>query len=343
MKLVVYFIFAMLLCTSCNGVKPSKNFDIQIIANNKNLKLNDSIQLSVKHNHFTSPIKSVAYYINQKELPKTENGVILSEVKLGKQILQAIVTLEDETTQTLEKEVTIFSKNPPKILKYKIIKEYPHDITAYTQGLEFKGDTLIESTGQYGKSVLRKWNVFNGKIYNEIRLDEKYFSEGITSLNNKIFLLTWLSKTGFIYDSNLNLIKSFNYGKSQEGWGLCNDGNKLYKSDGSEKIWTLNADSLKEESFIQLTSNQSIYQNANELEWVSGKIYANTYQKDGIMVINPNNGAIEAIVDVRGLKEKVKQIPSLDVLNGIAYHPTRKTFFITGKNWSSVFEVIFEE
>ncbi|MDO4230054.1 MAG: glutaminyl-peptide cyclotransferase, partial [Capnocytophaga sp.] len=100
---------------------------------------------------------------------------------------------------------------------------------------------------------------------------------------------------------------------------------------------------FQEEDFIQLCTDKSIFSNANELEWANEKIYANTYQKDGIMIINPENGAIEGIVDVRGLKEKVAQIEDLDVLNGIAYHPKRKTFFITGKNWSSVFEVIFEE
>ena len=140
------------------------------------------------------------------------------------------------------------------------------------------------------------------------------------------------------------MLKTFSYNKSKEGWGLCHNGSdKLYKSDGSEKIWILNPNTFEEVDSLQLCTNKSIFTNANELEFVDGKIYANTYLKDGIMIINPNNGAIEGVVDVRGLKEKVEQTPDLDVLNGIAYHARRNTFFITGKNWSKIFEVVFIE
>ena len=139
--------------------------------------------------------------------------------------------------------------------------------------------------------------------------------------------------------------RSFNYDQSKEGWGLCNDGTQLYKSDGTAKIWTLDADSQKELSYIEATTNKTILSKINELEWVEGAIYANTYQaqKDVVVIINPANGAVEGIINFAGLRKKVEQLPNLDVLNGIAYHPGRKTFFVTGKNWSKLFEVTLEK
>jgi glutamine cyclotransferase len=139
--------------------------------------------------------------------------------------------------------------------------------------------------------------------------------------------------------------RSFVYSQSKEGWGLCNDGTQLYKSDGSAKIWTLDAQTQKEISYVEATTNKTIVTKINELEWVNGFIYANTYQaqKDVIVIINPENGAVEGIVNFAGLRKKVEQIPNLDVLNGIAYHPGRKTFFVTGKNWSKLFEVTLQK
>jgi len=133
----------------------------------------------------------------------------------------------------------------------------------------------------------------------------------------------------------------FPYQESKEGWGLCNDGNKLYKSDGSERIWQINSNNFIEENSFQVMTNKLAIKNLNELEWVDGKIFANTYQfqKDVVVIINPKNGAVEGVIDFSGLKEKTKQHPQQNVFNGIAYHKKRKTFFVTGKNWDKLFEV----
>ena len=237
---------------------------------------------------------------------------------------------------------TLLSHKPPKLYKYEIVNIYPHDIEAYTQGLEFDGEDLYESTGLNGKSTLRKVNYKTGEIIENKKLDDAFFGEGMTLINDKIIQLTWKSLKGFVYrKTNLEMIKSFPYDDSKEGWGLCNDGNKLYKSDGSENIWILNPNDFKEESRIQVVTNKSALRKINELEWVSGKIYANTYQfqKDVVVIINPVTGSVDGVIDFSGLKEKVKQHTKLNVLNGIAYHKKRKTFFITGKNWNKMFEV----
>lgn len=330
---------------ACNGNNTQKKekFLIDISPKQKEYRLNDELVFDISKNNFLEDVSKVTYRINGVEIQKDREKYILKNIKLGKQILEAEVITESGKIHKFQKDLMILAQNPPKIYTYKILKEYPHDKNAYTQGFEFLGDTLIESTGQYGKSSLRKWNVFTGETYKKNDLPSGFFGEGVTIFDGKIIQLTWKENIGLVYDLNLSQTATFKYGKSKEGWGICHNGKQLFKSDGSEKIWILNPQNFQEEDFIQLCTDKSIFSNANELEWVDGKIYANTYQKDGIMIINPENGAIEGIVDVRGLKEKVEQTPDLDVLNGIAYHPIRKTFFITGKNWNTVFEVVFQE
>jgi glutamine cyclotransferase len=180
----------------------------------------------------------------------------------------------------------------------------------------------------------------NDAIINNVNLSRSYFGEGLTVLNDKIYQLTWKEGRGLIYDVNtFETLGSFNYGQSKEGWGLCNDGRQLYKTDGSENIWILNAETLEEERFVQAYTNKGRLTNLNELEWVEGKIYANRYQKNGVAIINPINGAIEAVLDFKDLKNKVTNHPGLDVLNGMAYNPDTKTLFVTGKRWDKLFEV----
>jgi glutamine cyclotransferase len=147
---------------------------------------------------------------------------------------------------------------------------------------------------------------------------------------------------GFVYNkNNFELIKSFDYNKSIEGWGLCNDGKRIYKSDGSEKIWILDPETLNELSFISIVTDKKVITKINELEWYNGKIYANTYQfnKEVGLIIDPKSGSVEGVIDFKGLKQKVKQHKKLDVQNGIAFHKKRNTFFVTGKNWNKLFEI----
>ena len=280
-----------------------------------------------------------SYYLNNKQIEKTHK--FLETDPLGEYNIRVELKKGDKI---FKKNIiyTLLSHKPPKLYKYEIVNIFPHDIEAYTQGLEFDGDDLYESTGLNGKSTLRKVNYKTGEIIEIKKLDDAFFGEGITLINDKIIQLTWKSLKGFIYNkTNLEMIKSFPYFDSKEGWGLCNDGNKLYKSDGSENIWILNPNDFKEESRIQVVTNKSALRKINELEWVSGKIYANTYQfqKDVVVIINPVTGSVDGVIDFSGLKEKVKQHTKLNVLNGIAYHKKRKTFFVTGKNWNKMFEV----
>lgn len=329
--------------TGCNGRSAStRDFSIKIESAEKKLRLYDTIRVAVK-NKKAIAVDSVVIKIAGNKMTTVNDSIVLTGIKPGRQEL-SVAVFHDGKSPLLKKNITILSPVAPRRYTYKIINEYPHDIDAYTQGLEFYNDTLYESTGRKGKSELRKIAYKTGEVVARTPLDNIYFGEGLTIMNDKIYVLTWQSGKGFVYDlKTLSLLSSFAYGESKEGWGLCNDGEKLFKSDGTEKIWIINPETLAEEANIQTVTHTSVFSKANELEYVNGKIYANTYLKDGVMIINPETGIIEGVIDFRGLKAKVTQHEDLDVLNGIAYNPKTKTFFITGKNWDTLFEVVIVE
>lgn len=337
MKLHNYLTIIILAITliSCGDSKQEKNFNITTNATNNTIALNETLELSIA-NPKNIEIESVTYEIDGKTVDKS---VLLSGFKLGSQTITASINFDGET-EIATKNISIVNNASPKVYSYEIVNTYPHDITSYTQGLEFFNGELYESTGQKGESKLRKVNYKTGEVLKNINLGDQYFGEGLTILNNKIYQLTWLSGKGFVY--NLDTFKrtsTFKFGESKEGWGICNDGKMLYKSDGTEKIWLLNPENLVEESNIQVYTNKGKIGKLNELEWINGKIYANIYQRNGVAIINPKNGATEAVIDFSPLKKEVKQHKGLDVLNGIAYNPETQTIFVTGKRWDKLFEV----
>ena len=311
--------------------------------------------------HFTTPesvsigilnpkskeIDSIAYFVNDKKVGSTKGTekfkFELKDQKLGYQYLKATAYFGSDSSDAT-KRIELVSNVTPKLLKYKIINTFPHDTASFTEGLEFHNDTLCESTGQHGTSYFRKYDYKTGKIYKQIDLDSKYFGEGITFVNGKLFQLTWQEKTGFIYDAKtLKLEKTFTYEKDIEGWGMTNDGTYIYQTDKTEKIWKMDPKTQKMIDYINVYSGESKIKAINELEWINGKIYTNVWQKDAIAVVNPTTGAVEGILDMSGLRKFMKDITIDDVLNGIAYNPKTKTIFVTGKNWSKMFEITVSE
>ena len=344
MKLINTTLFALTLSLlfSCGDSKNQKSptFSIAFNGDKQTYTTNDVLRGSLKKVR-ENEIDSVVYHLNEKRIGKG-NGVDfsfrLTDEQLGSKFVKATI-YKGSNSEVALKEIVLLAAAKPIVYTYKITNSYPHDIDAYTQGLEFHGDTLYESTGQYGKSSLRKTDYKTGKVLQQVDLEKNFFGEGLTILNNKVYQLTWKEKVGFIYNlQTLEKTGNFVFGKSIEGWGLCNDGKVIYKSDGTEKIWTLNPDNLTEESYIEIYTNTSRIKSVNELEWVDGKIYANVYQQNAIAIINPKNGAVEGVIDLSDLQSKVKQHPTLDVLNGIAYHGEKDKLFVTGKNWDTLFE-----
>ncbi len=338
----------------CNGSK--KTTEKFFSFDNSNFKAqyynNDVLSLSLL-NANNKKIDSIIYYVNDIKIAKNVGqekiNFDLKDQKLGYQNLKAMVYFDGDTApQEITSRVELVSNIQPKLLKYTIVNTYPHDLKAYTQGLEFYRDTLYESTGNgagngtgiRGISSLRKTDYKTGKVYKSITLENSIFGEGITVLKNKVYQLTYTEMTAFVYNAdNFKREKTFKYFRQMEGWGLTNDGANLHVSDGSEKIWVVNPEDFKEKSYINVYSGKTKIKNVNELEWINGKIYGNIYQKDAIAVINPANGAVEAVIDLKALKAKTKQHADIDVLNGIAYNPKTKTLFVTGKNWDKMFEI----
>ena len=324
-----------LFLNNCSETNASKQSGLSINTNSKTIKLGDRLNLTIS-NPKKHTIESIQYRLNGNAI---ESNHLLQDIKLGQSKIEATVTYNDKS-ETISSTIEILNNKRPDIYSYEIVNTFPHDITSYTQGLEFYNGELYESTGQLGESKLRKLDFKNGKVLKNLNLADAFFGEGLTILNDSIYQLTWQNKRGFIYDiESFDRLGTFNYGKSKEGWGLCNNGNNLYKSDGTEKIWILDKTTLTEEEYIEVYTDKGKIPSLNELEWIDGKIYANIYQRNGVVIINPENGAVEGVIDFKPLRKLVTQHDELDVLNGIAYNPERNTIFVTGKNWDKLFEV----
>lgn len=306
--------------------------------------LNESVTVKLIEEN-DRPVDKIQFYVNGKEIASNGNSATVNTTNLGvgKHAINALAFFEGKT----KKEngfIEVFAKKKPAIYKYKIINEYPHDKKAYTQGLEYYNGFLYETTGRRGQSTLRKVALKTGKVLQKIALDNKYFGEGMTIVNNKIIWLTWQNNKGFVYDlETFELEKEFAYNKSKEGWGLTHSETELIKSDGSNKIWFLDPETLKEKRFIQVYTNDRSVNNLNELELVNGKIYANKYQKNTIAIIDAKTGIVEGLGDLRGLEKEMTKTQKLlandEVLNGIAYDAENNRLFVTGKNWSKLFEI----
>ena len=226
-----------------------------------------------------------------------------------------------------------------KVRKYKIkvAKEYNHDEMSYTQGLFFQGDKMIETTGQYGESTLRLVEPSTGKALKKFNFDRKYFIEGSVELDGNIYILTWRNKVAFIYDANTLEYKQ-TYSYPREGWGLTTDGTSLIASDGSARLYWLDTQFRQQKSLTVKLNGRPLTQ-LNELEWIDGKIWANVYMTDMIVIINPKSGEVEATIDCTGLLPRHLRDQYTDVLNGIAYNPETKKIFLTGKYWKRLYEV----
>lgn len=335
--------------TSCGDTKKSDNsvFSFDESKFKAQYLPQDGLELGVL-NPNSKEVDSVVYFVNDTKIGIKKGldrlNFPLKTQRLGYQNLKAVVYYDGENAETSTR-IELVSNIQPKLLKYTIVNTYSHDTGSFTEGLEFYKDTLYESTGSGNncKSYLRKYDFKTGKIYKQVDLDSKYFGEGITILNNKIYQITYQEKTGFIYNADTwKLEKTFTYEKDIEGWGMTNDGKHIYQSDGTEKIWKMNPENQKMMDYVNIYSASSKIPKINELEWINGKIFANIWTKDAIAVVNPSNGAVEGILDLSNLRKSIK-FPEAEVLNGIAYNPKTKTIFVTGKQWDKMFEIKVSE
>ena len=229
-------------------------------------------------------------------------------------------------------------KATPPVWKAKVVATFPHDSGAYTQGLTIEKGQMIEGTGRYGSSTLREVKLETGSVLRSLALDEKYFGEGITILDGKIFQLTWKNNLCFVYD-----LKTFQYKEyfqyPYEGWGLTDNGTELILSDGSSDLRFIDPNSFKELRKISVKDGGERVKNLNELEYVNGEIWANIWYDDRIARISPESGQLIGWIDLSSIYPKSQRKDRDQVLNGIAQDPDTKKLYVTGKNWPKLYEI----
>lgn len=344
------FLSLSLLVLACDKEKneEKKAVTIDTTKLKQTYSLNESLALQLTD---ASTIDSVQYFLNDKQIGSVKgNNALnynLANEKYGMQHIKAVAYTKGVSAEAMA-SIALFSDVQPTVLSYTIVNTYPHDIKAYTQGLEFYGDVLIESTGNgegigtrtKGKSSIRKVNPKTGEVLKINELDDAIFGEGATVLNNKIYQLTYKNMEAYVYNvESLQKEKTLPYFKNTDGWGLTNDGTYLYMTDGSDRVYKVNPEDFSLVDYFVVSIPNGTVASVNELEWVNGEIYANFYTKDAIGIFNPTNGSVTGVVDLSDLKNKVTHHPDLDVLNGIAYNKKTGTFFVTGKNWDKMFEI----
>lgn len=225
-----------------------------------------------------------------------------------------------------------------RLCKVRVINTFPHDRSAFTQGLVFESEVLYEGTGLQEQSTLRRVDLGSGEVLQALSLPPQYFGEGITIWEDRIIQLTWKSGLGFIYDKeSFELLDTFGY--PTEGWGITHDGKQLIMSDGTQTLYFWDPATLAETGSIEVHSGAHPVTRLNELEYIQGMVFANVWQTDFIAVIDPRTGEVTAWIDLRGLLEPEDFAEPVSVLNGIAYDASSERLFVTGKLWPKLFEI----
>ena len=249
-----------------------------------------------------------------------------------------ITVLAAACTSTEKKEEAASDR-----IDFKIHSQLPHDTGSFTEGFVVHNGKLYESTGEEGHSWFGVLNIKTGKPEKKVDLSEEYFGEGITILNNKVYQLTWKNKQGFVYDLNtFEKVNEFTY--ETEGWGLTHDGKNLIMSDGKSSLFYLDSASLKVIKTLPVTYQGQPVTMINELEYVNGYIFANIWQTNSIVKIDPADGEVVGVLDLSALAEQARiKNPEVDVLNGIAWYEGTKSLLVTGKYWPTIYALKLEE
>ncbi|MCW4004087.1 MAG: glutaminyl-peptide cyclotransferase [Candidatus Bathyarchaeota archaeon] len=231
--------------------------------------------------------------------------------------------------------LNLFSEKSPIVYGYSVIETFPHDSSAFTQGLVIDNGVFYESTGGYGASVLRRVDLVTGAVLAQVELSADFFGEGLAMVDGLLVQLTWENNIGFVYDKEtLTLLGNFTY--LTEGWGLTYDGNKLIMSDGTSKLYFLDPVTYQKTSEVTVYDGEVLLERINELEYVNGDVYANIWYEQRIAIINPQTGQVKGYIDLTGIYQTDN--PE-NTLNGIAYDPKTDRLFVTGKNWPNLYQI----
>jgi glutaminyl-peptide cyclotransferase len=322
--------------------RPAKRLiEVLAPADNSTMICTDRIMFSVAHAAGQTKVDSVQLWVGSTlaqtlfTLPATAE--LEPAGRPGRLSLRAVAYSAATKPQTVTLFVTLLSDITPVTYRYRVVKSYPHDRRAYTQGLVHDGGFFYESTGQLGQSSLRKVEIETGRVLSQVNLDGSLFGEGVALLGDRIYQLTWTSKVGFVYEKEtMKQINRIYY--QTQGWGLTTMGDRLVMSDGTNVIWFLDPD-FNVLSSVEVWDNKGMVDNLNELEMIDGELWANIWQTDRIARIDPLSGKVLGYVELNNLLPREARSQETDVLNGIAWDAGNRRLFVTGKYWPSVFEI----
>ena len=323
--------------------KSKKNITLTSPANNEMFTLGEKIEFNYRHKDTGEIIDSVIYFVRGRKIgisygDNTGYSWVSEGINVGQNSFNMRFYFSDGANENRSVTLRFKSDIIPDNYGYRIKNVFPHDPGAYTQGLVYHDGWLYEGTGKRGKSSLRKIKLSTGEIIGTLNLASELFGEGVCILNDQIIQLTWTSKVGFVYDlATFEFIKKINY--PTQGWGLSTNGKQLIMSDGSEKIYFLEPDYFTEQARIEVYDHEGEVRNLNELEYINGEIWANVYQTDKIVRIDPETGKVLAWINLGGLLPQKDYRPETEVLNGIAYDEMNKRLFVTGKMWPKLFQI----
>ncbi len=337
----VTIILSLLYSCKSESKNQANSFKVSLQTNSNIVQTNSICNFTISSKEEEMPDSVFANLKEENISLNPQNNIYsipLKNCKLGKTSIP-IKIYKDGREEKHSLHITVASDVVPQNKTFKVVKSYPHDTQAYTQGLEIKNGVLYEGTGQYGSSSLRRVDLSSGKILDSIRLANNYFGEGITLFGDSIFQLTWKARKGFIYDKQFNKISEFSY--ETEGWGITHNNKHLIVSDGTEYLYFYEPSSFTLVKQIPVYNNLGTVKRINELEYINGYIYANIYTTDLIIKIDPNSGKVLENIDMRNILSPSFYHNEIDVLNGIAYNAEEDRIFVTGKNWPRLFEVKF--
>ena len=346
-KLHLLLAAAILIITACDQKETTSDTNLSLSPEaGTAYKAGDDVTVKLTFPADTKP-DSVVYLLDTTKLAaKTDSAAIsikTDTLPLGIKVITAKF-YKGGQSQDVSTNFVLMAAKAPEEYTYVVEKVFPHDKSAYTEGLLYHDGYLYESTGLQGESDLRKVDLNTGKVVQRAIIDDVYFGEGSAIVGDKIIVLTYKEKVGFVYDKNtFKLLKTFNNNVGVEGWGMTFDGKKLYMDDSTNHIWFLDKDNYNQTGYIEVYDDKGAINQVNELEYIDGKLYANIYQSDNIIVIDPKTGAVLQTIDMSNLwplNQRPTGFDSTDkVLNGIAWDAKGKRLFVTGKKWPHLYQI----
>lgn len=344
-KVYTLFFLCTIAVLAISSCKKTDSLPASFVSPTEGARIISGESIALKTDAEPGKFDSIKYFVDTNFVAsRTDTQSVkfsTSGLPFGGRLLTAIIYTGADSAEVTSNIQLLPSKAPVEY-SYEVVNTFPHDTSSYTQGLEYHDGVLYESDGEYGQSSLRKVDLKTGKVLQKVDLPAQSFAEGITVIEDKIIMLTWEENVGFVYDKkSLDKISQFPFNSGTgEGWGLAFDGNHILSTDGSNIIYLLNKDTYQREGTIQVYDSNGPVDSLNELEYIDGKIYANIYRQDIIVIIDPKTGGVEGVIDLSGLLPPNEYVEGkTDVLNGIAWDPQSKRLFVTGKKWNKLFEI----